>query len=443
MKALTYREYIKKGEVIMKKSTKQFLCTTIAVPLTVGLLGGCSSANSSSGNLSSDSSTLSDVTTIEFFNQKPEIVNILNKLISEYETKNPNVKIKLTTPANSSTVLSTRMASGQTPDIFTNWPSSTFFTQVDSGYVMDLSGTGIMDNIQDTARNQWKYKNGEYAATMSYNVSGIWYNKDLFEQANISNPPKTWDELINDCDKLKSAGITPFILSAKETSIADRQLQVFLASSMKNGYEEFEKDASAKMLDANKDYAKSLNSMAEKMLQILNYAQDDVMGTDQDSATADFANGKGAMMIGGSWLLASVTQANPNINIAMMPIPGETEGETNTCAYPGDMSLCIAKDTKVKEAAIDFVKWMTSTEIASEYAKLEGNPSCVKGVDYVAPQFADLYKDYVTAGKYILNPDCNWTIAQQDAAGVAVQQLYNNKKADAFAESLVSAFNDN
>lgn len=94
-----------------------------------------------------------------------------------------------------------------------------------------------------------------------------------------------------------------------------------------------------------------------------------------------------------------------------MPIPGDTETETNTCAYPGDMSLCIAKDSAVQEEAIKFVKWMTSKETVTKYAEAEGNPSCINGINYVAPQFSDLYHNYVTTGSFILNPDCNWTSA--------------------------------
>jgi len=449
----------------MKQRMGKIVALLAASALAMGMMAGCGSSGTSttaaasttaSAKTTKENATEESISaagtekassngkvTIEFFNQKTEIVDILNNLIKEYETKNPDVTIKLTTPANASTVLSSRMASNDTPDIFTNWPSSTLFTEVDSGYVQDLSKTGIMDNVQDVARNQWKYKNGEYAATISYNCSGIWYNKDLFDKVGIKETPKTWDELITDCKLLQKAGITPFVTSAKETSITDRQLQVFLASSMGNNYKTFEKDAGAAQIDSSKTYAASLNKMAEKMVQIVDYSQKDTMGTDQDSATADFANGKGAMMIGGSWLLASISSANHSMNISMMPIPGDTVAETNTCAYPGDMSLCIAANSKVKTEAINFVKWMTTTEIAKKYAQAEGNPSCIKGVDYVAPQFKDLYSNYVTSGKFILNPDCNWSASQQDAVGAAIQQLYYDKNTSKFADNLVSAFNDN
>lgn len=129
--------------------------------------------------------------------------------------------------------------------------------------------------------------------------------------------------------------------------------------------------------------------------------------------------------------------------MAMMPIPGDTAADTNTCAYPGDMTLCIAAKSDVQKEAVAFVKWMTDKAQATEYAKAEGNPSCINGVDYVADQFKDLYDNYVTTGKFILNPDCTWSSAQQGAAGAAVQQLYYDQDANAFAENLTSAFNDN
>ncbi|HUM85052.1 MAG TPA: extracellular solute-binding protein [Lachnospiraceae bacterium] len=444
----------------MKKAIAAVLTLAISGTLFTGCAVTSDSASTTSGTASGTVSTAASATSaatsaaastgdtagktvIEFFNQKTEIVDILQNLISEYEKENPTISIELTTPTDATTVLTSRMASDDTPDIFTQWPSSTFFSEVDSGYVMDLTDTGIMDNVSDVAKNQWKHNGKDYAAEISYNCSGIWYNKDLFTKAGITTLPTTWDELMKDCETFKAAGITPFEVSAKETSITDRQLQVFLASCMGDNYQTFEDAASGKTMDSKASYASSLQSMASKMLQMISYAQSDVAGTDQDSATADFASGKAAMMIGGSWLLASVTSANPDINMAMMPIPGDTAADTNTCAYPGDMTLCIAAKSDVQKEAVAFVKWMTDKTQATEYAKAEGNPSCINGVDYVADQFKDLYDNYVTTGKFILNPDCTWSSAQQGAAGAAVQQLYYDQDANAFAENLTSAFNDN
>ncbi len=436
----------------MKKRFAKLTALTMAGVLGMGLLAGCGSSGSADSTesessteaASTEAETANDGKThVELFSQKTEIADVMAELIAEYEAENPDIKIDLVTLGNAATVLSNRMASGDTPAIFTSWPNTTFYDYVDSGYLLDLSDTGIMDNIQDAARDQWRYNGGEYAATISYNCSGIWVNEELFEQAGITENPTTWDELMEDCEKLAAAGITPFVTSGKETSITDRALQVYLASSMGDAYEAFESDAGAGTLDTSADYADDLQKMAEKMVQMVNYSQSDITGTDQDSATANFANGEGAMMIGGSWLKASITAANPDIKISMMPIPGDTAEETNTCAYPGDMTFCVAAESDVQEEAVAFVKWFTTPEIATKYAEAEGNPSCIKDIDYVADELSDLYADYVTTGKFILNPDCNWSNAQQDAAGAAIQQLYYDQDTESFAENLASAFNDN
>lgn len=418
----------------------------LVAAMLAGCGGGAGGTPTDSGSAPSDGGSGNAgtaTTTIEFFNMKTEIVSILEDLIAEYEAEHKDVHIELVTPADAATVLSSRMANNDTPDIFTNWPNASFFVQVDSGYVMDLAPTGIMDNVQDAAREQWKHNGGEYAATVSYNCSGIWYNMDMLEQVGVTELPATWAELTELCDKLSAAGITPFVTSAKQTDICDRHLQVFLASYMGDQYDAFEEAASNHTMDPNGSYVDALKYMAEKMVYIISQSQSDVVGTDQDSATANFANGEGAMMIGGSWLLASVSSANADINLKMGPLPADNAADTNTCAYPGDMSLCIAADSDVQDAAVEFVKWFTSKEIATKYAEKEGNPSCINDVTYVADAFSDLYADYVTTGKFILNPDCTWGTAAQNAAGAVIQELYYYSDVDAFPASLCEAFNTN
>jgi raffinose/stachyose/melibiose transport system substrate-binding protein len=50
------------------------------------------------------------------------------------------------------------------------------------------------------------------------NLSGwvFYYNKALFAQAGIDGPPKTWDDLIAACEKLKAAGILPFAMGNQD-----------------------------------------------------------------------------------------------------------------------------------------------------------------------------------------------------------------------------------
>ena len=47
-----------------------------------------------------------------------------------------------------------------------------------------------------------------YKRQLEYHVEMTWYNKEIFEQYNLT-PPTTMDEWLNVCKTLKDNGITP------------------------------------------------------------------------------------------------------------------------------------------------------------------------------------------------------------------------------------------
>lgn len=54
------------------------------------------------------------------------------------------------------------------------------------------------------------YDDGKlYEIPYQMKANGYMYNKALFEKAGITTVPKTWDEFVQACQKLKDAGITP------------------------------------------------------------------------------------------------------------------------------------------------------------------------------------------------------------------------------------------
>lgn len=106
----------------------------------------------------------------------------------------------------------TAAAAGQPPDIQFLWNGIYHMESVWLGYLSPLEGV-IPDEVI-TASNPTllsrfggkTYRLGWYALPM------IWiYNKDAFAKAGLDpdQPPKTWDEFLAACDKLKSVGVAP------------------------------------------------------------------------------------------------------------------------------------------------------------------------------------------------------------------------------------------
>lgn len=44
---------------------------------------------------------------------------------------------------------------------------------------------------------------------------GVYYRRDLFEQAGIDQPPGTWGELLDACDRLEAIGLQPIAIGSK------------------------------------------------------------------------------------------------------------------------------------------------------------------------------------------------------------------------------------
>ncbi|MFF0341674.1 ABC transporter substrate-binding protein [Kribbella sp. NPDC004875] len=119
----------------------------------------------------------------------------------------PGVKIKKVVGENTPAYAQQLFASGQAPDIFAAGIANGLAQKGElAEYSRDeLTAAGITDFTSGTI-------NGKFYGipTGAQAIPLVYYNKDLFKKAGISAPPKTYAELLEDCAKLKAAGIAPF-----------------------------------------------------------------------------------------------------------------------------------------------------------------------------------------------------------------------------------------
>lgn len=163
-----------------------------------------------------EAASTGEVTTIEFFQMKDEGTDYYTALIKEFEAQNPDIKIEYTNVPDAETVLMTRMASDQVPDVFTHFPlDASFREQVKAGYMMDLTGEKMLDNVADDILDISLIDSKSYSIPVSLNMLGVYYNKDLFDKADATIPA-TIEDLYKVCDTLKAADITPFTFPDKD-----------------------------------------------------------------------------------------------------------------------------------------------------------------------------------------------------------------------------------
>ena len=80
-------------------------------------------------------------------------------------------------------------------------------------------------------------------------------------------------------------------------------------------------------------------SSVEKMIQLLDYANEDSLALGYDQAVNDFANGEGWMFLQGSWTLPSFLSANPDFNVEFTILPNDNGKPIATQAV--DTGFCV------------------------------------------------------------------------------------------------------
>jgi raffinose/stachyose/melibiose transport system substrate-binding protein len=138
--------------------------------------------------------------------------------VASYMAENPNVKINVTFLENAllKDKVATEMQSGNPPDLFQGWGGGTLAQQVEAGLVRPIDGeiADIKDMINAAGLSMTQVDGQQYGVPYNLGAVGMWYNKALFEQAGIDAPPATWEELLEDVQTLKDAGIVPISLAA-------------------------------------------------------------------------------------------------------------------------------------------------------------------------------------------------------------------------------------
>lgn len=423
---------------------RKVAAVVLCAAMTASMLGACGSTGSSSSADSASGSSASSAAEegssdgkkveIEFVQVKREASESYDKVIAAFEEKYPNIVIKQNVVPDAQEVLMTRASSDSLPDMMNHWPTDSQFVQFeDEGLLLDLTDKDYMKNLDSQYLDSTRAKDGQnYMAPFNINFMGIYYNKDKFDEAGFEIPTK-WDDLINIAQQIKDKGETAFILPNKDSWTVSQLWANLEGKDLGKHSEVYEKmNKGEESFSTIPEYKSSV----EKMIQLLDYAEDDSLALGYDQAVNDFANGEGWMFIQGSWTLASFLSANPDFNVEFSVLPNDNG---NPIAIESvDTGFCVnakVADDKDKMEAIDtFLSFLLSPEGAQIYADNDKSPSCVTGVTVSVPQFQPFF-DYVEENGFQADGAVSPTGFEDTKRG-KIQNVLLDKDVDAFLKEM-------
>lgn len=350
---------------------KRFFLLCLSMVLFVGIIAGCSSKNTSSNEKPKEGTKSKDeVVTLNLFQFKVEIADQLQAMIKEFEAEHPNIKVKLETVgggADYGAALKAKFASGEKPDIFNNGG----FKELElwKEHLADLSQEPWAEHVLPIGKVPMTDTDGKlYGMPVNLEGYGFIYNKDLFKEAGITEPPATISELKDAAKKLKAKGITPFSAGYGEWWVIGQHLLNIGFAQQEDPIKYIEGlyDGSQK-ITGNEQF----KNFKEVLDTEIKYANDNPLTTDYNTQVTLFASGKTAMLQQGNWTENMITEINPKINMAFLPIPITDDEKADRLPVGVPNNWVVNKNSENIEEAKEFLNWMVSSETGKRFVTEE------------------------------------------------------------------------
>ena len=376
------------------------------------VLSGCGGQGNNGSTTSADSAAAESTTegnakasgekvTISLLSWNTD--EILGEFIAGFEQENPNIKIDLQyVPPVQQYVdkFSVLAASGQMTDMF-YIAAENKQEVISKGVAEDISDMEIFSRI-DPATSATYGKDGKiYGYSPDAWIGGIFYNKDLFEQAGIEKEPETWQDFVDCAAKLKAIGVEPYLDDADNVhNLAQDLYQCSVISQ--------EPDADVQINEGKatfqEKYTEPLKLWYNDMIASGLYSQM-ALGLNSDQVIDMFANGEVAMMHGGPWNIAMIEQKNPELNYDIF---GLSDNSGNR-VLPGavNVGLSVSTTSEHKEACRAFIEYMARDENIVKWQKVTNNAIIVEGIDYTMGTVFEKFKGDAVSGSFYL-PQIVW-----------------------------------
>lgn len=376
-----------------------------------------------------------DVVELEFVYHKTEAnaIDAMETVINNFNAANPGIKVNFVQVPDTATVLQSRAQLNEMPDMFGCTTGNMFELMFEDGIIMDLTGQEFLSSVEPSSLEMSTYNGKNWRLPYSLSCYGLYVRTDIFEEQGLALPT-TWDELMDVCEKLTAADITPFALPDK-TMVYQRMERMM--SFMSEDDTEF-KQIAAGELEA-KD-SKLLQNYANASLQIVNYMTPESLGAEYTESYQQLIAGQAAMTINGGWSLATLKDYDPDIKVALIPMPNPT-GEESKVVVSIDTNFCISSSTKHPEECLKFFEYLAQPEVAQVYADKEGSPSVINGVTVSTPELS-VISEAMAEGKICLSQNAIWPSGFRKALGNVATELEIDQDVDAFYEGAAEVIDE-
>lgn len=398
------------------KKKMSWIALVSVMTLMASLLAACGGSGGTGASKEPDGNSSGAATTLRFATwDTGDALKIEQEIAKKFEESHPGTKVQVEAYADGfDQKLAAGFGAANPPDVMYMWDFPTYHQSLEplDSYASKDEDLNIDDFYQGLF-NYGKIDNQLYGIPAGFTTRVVYYNKKMFDDAGIAYPSDgwTWTEFQEIAQKLtdKSKKQYGFGVRAENDTY---DLQGFVWS---NGGSFISEDGTTIEGYMNSKETAEAIQMLGDMLK--NGSAVLTGGKGQQSGEDIFKAGKIAMWESGIWPLESFREAGIDVGTVEMPA---FEGKP-VKGVLAESALSIAKDSKNKDLAWEFIKFYVSDEaIKMRVADL---PVRVSVVNELKKDQDPLYKPYYTmlersdnTPAFLLNPKWNEVNRQLSAA---------------------------
>ncbi|MBB6669831.1 ABC transporter substrate-binding protein [Cohnella nanjingensis] len=359
---------------------KKWLSAATCIALTTVVAGtACSKGEGGSGKT---------VTITHYTIDSPDRT-FVEKLIPDFEAKHPNIKVKVTKAPYEQfdSKLQSAIAGKKAPDVTSHWGYGGFMEYYSKGMLMDLSqllqddGFNAADyNIPENVMDIYKVDGKTYGVPLNSYVTVMLYNKDMFDKAGVAYPPTDYEDKSWTFDKMVDAAKK---MTVDSKNLADAQYGVDFGWGERDqrvqyfGADVYSEDTwtnGGKPSKVNLDKPEVIDAY-KKIYGLIHDQKVSPTPAFSKSVSGQFGDpflsGKIGMSVVGSWSLAASNNFNFKVGVAAVPQGPNPKVRSVLYVDP----LFILKDSKHPKEALEWIKYLITTEVQEKSIELSGgNP---------------------------------------------------------------------
>jgi multiple sugar transport system substrate-binding protein len=294
-------------------------------------------------------------------------LGVMKDVVADFEKTHPNIHVKVVGGISDDKIVAA-IRGGNAPDVAHSFDAGAYTgAYCSNGAWIDLGdymkGDSLSDDIFPAVPRQYSQYNGTRCALpMLADVYGLYYNKDLFAKAGLTEPPKTISELTDYAKKLTERN-------------ADGSLKVVGIDPFDGFYESVAAHWAPQWgVDWTDDSGKSILSTSPGWATMLRWQKDlidwygyknlvkwQASAGDEFSAQQAFERGKLAMNLDGEWRVAFIQAEHPEIKFGTAPLPvDDSQPDLYGSGYTSGSIIGIPKTSKHKDEAWELLKYLAT-----------------------------------------------------------------------------------